>query len=254
MKRRIWPLFPILISLLACKAGETLAPEREQPAEPAVPAAATPVSARKAPAKGRVPLTLIEGKARTEHGFIVIPGEVKNDTGKWLKAVHVTVELLDAAGKPIPVSSIAGAEGRPEGVVASRTVVPPGEVAVFRYTRDMKKLARPYASHRLQADGRIADDTMTASVGKIADDKDKLDFHRVSGRLTSTGSAGCRSPQAVIGLYAADGKLWDVKTAYVDAWFQKVMPKGESADFERRAIDGRSGVFQRVEVWGDCRL
>lgn len=255
MQRRIWPLFPIMVSLLACKAGKQLAPEQTPTPESETPAASapiTPVSTTRAASRGRVALKVIEGKARTQHGFIVIPGEVKNDTGQWLRSVRVTVELLDAAGKPIDVNSIAGAEGRPEGVVAARYVVPPGEVAVFRYTRDLKKLARPYASFRLTADGKISDNSQTATTSNIATDKDTLDFHRVRGRITSTGSAGCRSPQAVIGLYASDGKLWDVKSTYVDAWFQKVMPTGDAADFEYRAIDGQNGVFSRIQVWGDC--
>jgi len=69
-----------------------------------------------------------------------------------------------------------------------------------------------------------------------------------------SGTAGCRSPQAVIGLYASDGKLYDVKVADADPWFQKVMPAGQTAEFARRAIDGRDGVFSDIKVWGDCQL
>jgi hypothetical protein len=201
-----------------------------------------------------VPLPLVEGKARTEHGFVIIPGEVKNDTGKWLRSVHIDIELLDASGKPIHVDSIAAADGRKEGVVADRSVVPPGEVALFRYTRDMKKLAAGYASHRLSASGRVGDAGMAATVENIHTSKDDLGFFTVTGRVKSSGTNGCRSPQAVIGLYASDGKVYDVKTAGPDEWFQKVMPNGQTAEFSRRAIDGRDGVFSDIKVWGDCQL
>lgn len=242
----------ILVALLACKAGNKSSVEPELGA--AAASDTQPASAPASPPKaGRVALPVVEGKSRTQHGFVVIPGEVKNTSSSWLRSVRVEIELLDASGKPIQVDSILGAEGWAEGVVGTRNVVPPGEVSVFRYTRDMKKLARPYASHRLSAEGVIGDDTMSASVSDIQQEKDKLDFYKLRGKVTSTGSAGCRSPQAVIGLYASDGKLWDVKSADPDEWFLKVMPKGTTADFEYRAIDGQNGVFSRIEVWGDCR-
>jgi hypothetical protein len=260
MKHISWSILPLLAALLACKSGRNLAPQTDDspstnastPSAPDVDfASATPKPAR---SDGRIPLSLVEGKSRTQHGFLIIPGEVKNDTGQWLRSVRIDIELLDASGKPIHVDSIAAAEGRGEGVVSDRSVVPPGEVALFRYTRDMKKLAAGYASHRLSASARPGDGTMAASVEGIQTTKDDLGFHTVTGKIRSTGSGGCRSPQAVIGLYASDGKVYDVKTAGPDAWFQKVMPSGQTAEFSRRAIDGRDGVFSDIKVWGDCQL
>jgi hypothetical protein len=257
MQTRIWSILPVLAALLACKQPSGSAENSRASAPLAAEPGTEPASAKpggKPRSDGRTPLAVIEGKARADNGFVIIPGEVKNDTGKWLRGVRIDIQLLDASGKSIHVDSIAAAEGFPEGVVASRTIVPPGEVAVFRYTRDIKKLAGTYASHRLQASGRITDASMSASVEGVDSSKDKLGFYTVTGRIKSTGTAGCRSPQAVIGLYASDGKLYDVKVADADPWFQKVMPAGQTAEFARRAIDGRDGVFSDIKVWGDCQL
>lgn len=257
MNDKALTLIPLLAALLACKNGEAPARETTRTSPPS--SAAAPdfglVSAHRpaAPAKGRISLPVVVGKVREQHGFLVIPGEVRNDSAGWVRSVRVGIQLLDADGKPVAVSSIAAADGLPEGVIADRTLIPPGEVGVFRYTRDLKKLARPYATYQLSADGRATHDRVSAAVSDIQTRKDDLGFYTVSGKLSSSGPDGCRSPQAVIALYASDGKVWDVKSADVDAWFQKVLPQGRTVEFSRRAIDGRSGDFQDIKVWGDCR-
>lgn len=252
-------LIPMLAALLACKAGQRAEAEptpTEATAEPAPleGAAVEPASQNTQPARsdGKLELKVVEGVARTQHGFVIIPGEVRNDTSHFLDFVHVGVELFDAAGKKISVSSIAAADGRSEGVYTDRRLLPPGEVAVFRYTRDMKKLGGVYASHKLSARGRPTQDRMTASAEGLSGTADKLGFYTVTGKIRASTPAGCRSPQAVIAIYGDDGRVIDAKSSDLDPWFQKLMPAGEAGDF-RRLFNLEGATVKSFKVWGDCR-
>lgn len=194
-----------------------------------------------------------------EDGFISIPGEAKNTSTAWVCAPRIDVELLDAQGKVIGVQSILTAAKQDaglddgDGVYAERIFVPPGEVAVFQYWRERTKLkgVKP-ASHRVKAsagDCPAARTTITAQEVKPGRDQDG--FFRVRGVLKNTGNGPCRSPRAVVGLYAADGKLVKADEETPDAMFQKVLKPGQSVPFEYRSADDAKRVA-RAQVWADC--
>jgi hypothetical protein len=197
-------------------------------------------------------LEVIEGHSRVEDtGFVHVLGEIRNKSDQWLEFVAVDLTLLDAEGKPINVDSVAAADGRGEGVYSERDFVPPGEVAIFHYIRDVKKLARPYASHRLVARARQGTDVYSSAIEDVVATRDDTSW-TVRANVRATGSAGCKSPEAVIGLYAPDGKLWDTKSTSNDEWFLKIMPKGQAAPVSYPTIFDDQKKIATVKVWADC--
>lgn len=268
MKHQSLALVPLLAALLACRHSPTsgtssaraapgAAPTGAGPTgadptpAPATGAAATPTPAGHGPA---VALPVVVGHARTENGFVKIPGEIHNNTKQWMRFMEAHVTLLDASGKTINVHSVSAARGKGEGVFSDRSIVPPGEIAVFQYTRDMQKLSRPYASFKVSADGVPTDGAMSAKLEDVSTSHNDLGFYSASGKIVSTGPAGCRSPHAVIGMYAGDGKLWEVEATTIDTWFQKVMPKGQSVAFKRNSLPDDNGKVTSLKVWGDCEI
>lgn len=248
--RERWLAVPVLMALLACKG----APTREETSPPApevsptgddgvVPASAT----------GNGKMRIVESRAFTsESGFVMILGEVFNDTGSWVDTIGVDVQLLDAAGKPINVDSVAGAEGRGEGVVPERSVLAPGESSPFKYIRDVKKLARPYASHKLAAHAFAAKYQQKVSVTGVTSAREELGYWKVTGTLTNGADRPCRFPQAVIAFYGADGKLYDVSSA-VPKDDTNSLAKGASWSFDRpAALEDKTGLVKSVKVWGTC--
>jgi hypothetical protein len=267
MKHQSVNLIFLVAALLACKHPSKPGTTSAQAAPGAAPTgAASTTGGAPAPATGAgatpmpaghgplVSLPFVVGHARTANGYVKIPGEIHNNTKEWMRFVEAHVTLLDSSGKPINVKSVAAAMGKGEGVYSARSVLPPGEIAVFEYTRDMEKLARPYASYKVSADAVPTDGSMSAKVEGVSTSHNDLGFYSVAGTVVSTGPAGCRSPHAVIGMYAADGKLWEVEATTIDTWFQKVMPKGKSVAFKRKSLPDGDGKVKTVKVWGDCEL
>jgi len=278
MKRRSLTVIPLLAALLACRngpsstrttaqaepgpatVGATRTPPNGGTPEPANAAAPAPAGQAKTgtttaePSGPAVALPVVIGHTRANDGFVKIPGEIHNNTKSWMRFVEAHITLLDASGKPINVRSVAAAEGRGEGVFSRRSLVPPGEIAPFEYVRDMDKLAHPYASFKLYADGVPTNINMGATLKDVNISHDDLGDFTVTGSVVSTGAGGCRSPHAVVGLYAADGKLWDLEDTVINSWFQKVMPKGQSVAFKRGSLDDSSGTAKSVKAWADCEL
>lgn len=281
MKHHVLTALPLLLALLACKKGPKTGRTTSTRPEPGAAVfnsgapASSPATGQAAPtvaggtaqpaaaAKGAgtppahgpaVALPVVIGHARTEVGFVKIPGEIHNNTQTWMRFVEAHITLLDASGQPINVKSVAAAMGRGEGVFSDRSEVPPGGIAVFEYTRDMQKLARPYSSYKVTADGVPTDGSMSAKVEGLSISHNDLGFYSASGTVVATGPAGCRSPHAVIGMYAQDGKLWEVEATTIDSWFQKVMPRGQSVVFKRNSLPDGGGRVKTVKIWGDCEL
>ena len=191
-----WMIAPVLLALLACKGGsraeggkpaaEGTAPRGESKAESAdrAASAAVPASSSKG---GTLALSVIEGRSGVEDtGFLHIIGEIRNDTSKWIESPKVAVVLMDAQGKPIGVDSIAAADGFGESALGMRHNVPPGEVSPFHYIRDIKKLARPYASHKLEPKAFPADSSFNATVADVKTDKEnigKTEYWRITGTV-----------------------------------------------------------------------
>jgi len=235
--------------------GTNVRPEpRERPTVQQKTAARPPARSGVDPSR----LVLVEGRARldVETGFLKIPGEIRNDTGQWITSACVAVRLFDAAGKEISTSSIATAVsedlGREPGefVYADRTFIPPGEVGVFMFMRDVKKIHGTYASHKLSVTARPAEGAPVVALRGLATPKDGDGQLGARGHIDNTGAIGCRSPKAVLGLYAADGKLIATTTAQPDETFQKMLAPRKSIAFAIASV-GEPGVAN-VKAWADC--
>ena len=141
---------------------------------------------------GAAGLKLVPGAvAYNAGGFVRIAGEIHNNTGQTVCAARVEVFLKDAAGKPIQVKSVvtetkAGLGQEPtDGVGATREWLPPGEVAVFSYLRDVSKLGggKP-AAHELRASARACEGPLPkVSVEDFKDKTDSLGSHELTGVL-----------------------------------------------------------------------
>jgi hypothetical protein len=203
---------------------------------------------------------IVEGRARldTETGFLKIPGEIRNDTGQWITSACVSVRLFDAAGKELTTSSIATAVsedlGREPGefVYSDRTFIPPGEVAVFQFLRDVKKIRGSYASHRLSVTARPVSGAPAVALRGLATPKGGDGRLGARGQIENTGAVGCRSPKAVLGLYAADGKIVATTTVQPDAMFQKVLAPRGSVAFALESVGDHGPGVATVKAWADC--
>lgn len=210
-------------------------------------------------------LEIVEGRAFLDPmtNFVKIAGEVRNNSPYWVVSPRIDVELFDADGKKLSVSSIAVAAaadaGRPnaeDATRAERVYVPPGGTAVFQYLRDAKKIGGTYASHRLSVSAHKASTPpevkldgfsitrLTAELGP--------DF-RAEGKLSNTGSVGCRSPRVVLGFYDDAGKLLHAKSALLGDHFAKTLEPSQSIDVSLEKIYApRDTEVARVEAWADC--
>ncbi len=196
-----------------------------------------------------------------DQGFVKIAGEIKNASPGWVCAPRIEVELLDAGGKALSIESIATApaqrRGKPgaDGAVAERTFLPPGEVAVFEYMRDVAKVGGKYASQRVTARARKCGSQPQVVIEGFSAKKDQDGWYSATGTIKNVGSVGCRSPKAVIGCYRSDGKLHAAESAQPDETLQKELAPGQSVSFSRRAIENPGGVtITDVKAWADCEL
>lgn len=207
-------------------------------------------------------LRVVPGVAEYDaDGFVRISGEIHNETGQTVCAARVEVFLKDAAGKPITVTSIvtetkAGLGQEPsDGVVATREWLPGGEVAVFSYLRDLKKLggAKP-ASHEIRASARQCEGALpTIVVDEFKDKTDSAGDHALSGVLRNSGNVPCRSPKIVLGLYDANARLLDADYVQPDEFFQKKLAPGKMVRFGRNSLSSPAwGKLVSFKYWGDC--
>ena len=209
-------------------------------------------------------LSLVPGAAVYDaDGFVRISGEIHNNTGKTVCTPQVDVFLKDAGGKPITVTSVLtetkkGLQQEPtDGVLSTRHWLPNGEVAVFTYLRDVKKLggAKP-TQHVLALSARACEGALPKiTVEGFKDTVDSVGSHAVSGTLRNTGSVPCRSPKIVLGFYGTDGTLIETNYIEPDATFQKQLAPGKSVAFSRDALaspDWQKPVKFSFKYWGDC--
>jgi len=208
-------------------------------------------------------LEIVEGQAgvSAETGFIHIAGEVRNRTSEWVLKPRLTVELLDSSGNAIRVDSITAAVAEDQGwkphefIHTERTYIPPGEVGVFYYIRDAKKLGRArYASHRLT----VASAGRAVRPPQVVIDELQMpvegDVHIVSGRIRNRGEVGCYSPQVVVGVYGTDGRILREEHETPEETFQKVLEGGQSVSFALKVYPdtGLGGTIGSLKAWADC--
>jgi hypothetical protein len=260
-----WLLGPVLVALLACKGGksESSAAKPEEGQSGSTTSASSKsgssTTSGNAPRPGAQPAT--QGKVRvvdtrgfvSESGFVTIIGEVFNDTGSWIDTINVEVTLLGEDGNPLSVDSVAAADGRGEGVVPDISVLAPGASSPFKYLRDIKKLAKPYKSHKLSAHAFGAKYQHKVSVTNINQSQDDLGWWKVTGTITNDGDRPCRYPEAVIGFYGEDGKIYDVNSAMPKDDSVGALAKGASWSFDRpAALEDREHKVKTLKVWGNC--
>jgi hypothetical protein len=206
-------------------------------------------------------LKIVEGVSEIDPvtNFVKIRGEVWNNSGKWIRAVSVEIELFDADGKPIAVSGFLsehrkslGIDARGDSVVADRNFVPPGEVTIFERLRDPAKLGGQYKSHKLSAGAWAVEGTAPKmAIEGLKTGVDELGYFEVSGTIRNVGTVPCRTPKAVLGFYNADGKLMHATDEEPDEMFQKHLAPGKTVRFSRRNIIDAKGA-KDVKAWGDC--
>ena len=206
-------------------------------------------------------LKIVEGQAGLdqETGFIHIAGEVHNRSSEWVLRARLTVELLDASGRPIRVDSISSAVAEEQGgepqefIYTERTYIPPGEVGVFHYVRDAKKLGRArYASHRLT----VASARRAVNPPQVVIDDLQMPLedgvYTVSGRIRNRGQVGCFSPKVVIGVYGTDGKIFKEERAAPDQTSQKVLGGGQAVQFRTKVYMHSGETIGSLKAWADC--
>lgn len=208
-------------------------------------------------------LKIVEGQAglSQETGFIHIAGEVHNRSSEWVLKPRLTVELLDASGRPIAVDSISTAVAEERGwepqefIYTQRTYIPPGEVGVFYYIRDAKKLrGARYAKHRLT----VASARRAVNPPQVVIDNLQMPVedgvYSVSGRIRNSGQVGCYSPQVVIGVYGTDGKILREEHEVPEETFQKTLGGGQSVPFQLKVHTdaGLGGTIGSLKAWADC--
>lgn len=203
-------------------------------------------------------LQIIEGRSGVdESGFIRIAGEVRNSSADWVLSIQIAVDILDPAGRPVYVDSIPVAVGEELGqgsydfVYTERFYLPPGETAAFEYIRDVSKLrGAQYGTHKLRiASARIETNPPRVVIEGLSTRHDDGTLI-VSGNIRSIGGAGCYSPEVVIGLYDADGKLFQVRSQHGDDSFQKTLAAGKSVRFTETIYDPLAGAT--IKAWADC--
>lgn len=243
----------------ACEArADNIAPPTEVAAKASVDAPQEPKGEPKM-------LEIVEGRAFLDPmtNFVKIAGEVRNNSPHWVVSPRIDVELFDADGKKLSVSSIAVAAaadaGRPNADDSARTervYVPPGGTAVFQYLRDAKKIGGTYASHRLSVSAHKASAPPEVKLDGFSITRLTEEFgpdFRAEGKLSNTGSVGCRSPRVVLGFYDDAGKILHAKSALLGDHFTKTLEPSQSIDVSLEKIYApRDTEVARVEAWADC--
>lgn len=189
--------------------------------------------------------------------FVRIVGTVKNTTPHTLRSVRLDLALRDASGKPLDVDSITSAVAADHGraphefVYADRAFLPPGETSTFSYLRDRRKIKGTLASHALVPRARVALHPPVAALSKPTITKTDRGFS-VTGTFENVGPGACHSPQIVIGLYTASGKLRTSERRSIDGWLSKNLGPNQPI-----AADVSVGTASLPEVttakaWADC--
>lgn len=196
-------------------------------------------------------------------GFVRISGAIHNGTGQTVCSAQVEVVLKDAAGKPLGVTSVLTetkkglGQAPTDSVLATRHWLPPGEVAVFTYIRDLKALggAKP-VQHALSPSAVACDGPVPKmAVEGFKDKVDSIGSHEVAGTLRNTGTVPCRSPKVVLGYYKADGTLIETNYIEPEAYFQKKLGPGKTVDFAQGSLaspNWRKPDAFTFKTWGDC--
>jgi len=259
----------LMVSSVACKTEKSSSPPAEQSLAPSeqAPAPSQPtggVTAPSTPPKvtaDRIQLKVVEGRGGfdSEVGFVKIAGEVHNTSGQWVTTPRIDVQLFDASGKKLDVDSIAIAASKDAGmhvaddfVYAEQGYVAPGEIALFKYTRDAKKFKGTYSSHKLVATALPLNAAPSVSLKGMSIQKDQDGDYTATGAIENDGQMPCRSPAVVFGFYGQDGKLCDVKKETIEPLFLKNLDPGKKAEFKFTMYSPSGETIGEVKGWASC--
>ena len=209
-------------------------------------------------------LEVVVGRAGLDEyeAFVHIAGTILNRSQDWVCTPQIDVSLFDPDGKPIEVTSIVTVTrqelGRAaqDGCVAERDWLPPGEIAIFHYIRDVTKLGGArYGSQRLSVSARECPRERPRVVieGFEVSEPDP-GWYSVKGRIRNVGDVACYSAEAIVGLFRADGKLFEAQSEQPDVTFQKLLQPGQSVDFGITSIQNPDGVVTDLKAWADCGI
>jgi hypothetical protein len=225
----------------------------------AAPTAPAKTTAAAAAAVDASKLRVEVGRAGLEdESYVHIFGEVHNDTGQPIEAVKVHIELLDAKGAPLEVGGWHREVMKEELALGEMHYVPAGGSTPFHYIRDAKKIKGTYGSHRIRATARPRTTPMpTVAIEGLSAKPQDMGQVDLKGTFKVTGTVACRSPEAHVGFFDANGKLVDIVTPHnsaLDTWFQKSLPAGQSVAFEGKSFPqgGGKAAGTKTKVWGSC--
>jgi hypothetical protein len=184
-------------------------------------------------------LPLREGQARVEEGSLMIPGEVTNASGQWVRGVRIDIELFDASGQSI----------HKDRAYTERDHLAPGEVSPFKFIRDVSKIKGTYARHVLSVTAVPGPSALACAAQDVVVAKEGSAF-RIRGTLKSTGTEPCRNAQAVAAGYDASGRGYHVTGIYPDTEKAGLAPQ-KTVAFQL-LLENHSGKIVDVKTWGAC--
>ncbi len=202
-------------------------------------------------------VTIVQHNGEEVDGYIKIRGEVKNTYSNALASVRIEIEYLDKTGKPLGVERFtakdAGVMAKDE-VMASRDVIPPGEISPFERTRDIGKLKGQFGSYKIKASGLLLKENLTsATISDVKTTPDGKGF-RVTGTYQATGKEPCKNPTVIVAGYDASGKLQELQTlSLTDDGTYKGKPLSEVAPGKTQPfsllLPNTSGKVTSVKVF-----
>jgi hypothetical protein len=222
----------------ACRGGKSASPVQGAAATLATVGSATVTTASESES---TPFKVLSSTDYlSSHDTYEIYGEVRNNTNLPSGEITVSVQLLDASNRLVPVST--------SETSALRTVTPPGETSPFDLIfPNGKQLKSRVAAYELTAAGQPTENQPVQGL-RISGEKvaTAQGGYTLTGRLTNTGQATVKAPAVVATFYDGDGKVvrvgWGVFSS--DAF-----APGQGDDFTFAFDDGgKAGIARYVLV------
>ncbi len=170
-------------------------------------------------AQTEVPVEILSHSLRlTEEGSVRVLGEVKNTHENPLCFVTISIEYLSESGKPLSVERFTyedAGEMPLDQVMASRSLIPPGQTSPFERVRDVSKVEGQIASCKVTATGLLLRESFaSAEIADITTTPENTAL-RIKGTFTATGKNPCKNPAVVVAGYNQEGKIVAHETLFI---------------------------------------
>ncbi len=167
-------------------------------------------------AQTEVPVEILSHSLQlTNHSSVRVLGEVKNTHENPLCFVTINIEYLDEFGKKLSVERFTHKEAGEfsmDQVMASRSLIPPGQTSPFERVRDVSKIQGKIASCKVNATGLLLKETYSsAEISDIVTTPESSAL-RIRGIFTARGQNPCKNPTAVIVGYNKENKIITLAT------------------------------------------